>query len=193
MPEIKLRPASESDAQALLEIYSHYVENTAITFEWEVPSVEEFRNRIHTITQKYPYLVAEKNGTIVGYAYANTFRTRAAYSWTVETSIYVHKDYRREGIGKLLLVELEKELAEQNVLNVYACITSKEKEDEYSTHDSIRFHEKMGYTRIGEFKNSGLKFNRWYDVVFMEKILGSHSENPSPVIPLPLLRKSVIF
>lgn len=101
--------------------------------------MEESCNRIHTTTQKYPYLVAEKNGTIAGYAYAKTFRTRAAYSWTVETSIYVHKDYRREGIGKLLLVELEKELAEQNVLNVYACITSKENETEYSTHDSMYF------------------------------------------------------
>lgn len=81
--------------------------------------MEESCNRIHTITQKYPYLVAEKNGTISGYAYAKTFRTRAAYSWTVETSIYVHKNYRREDIGKLLLVELEKELAEQNVLKTF--------------------------------------------------------------------------
>lgn len=185
MSEIKLRAATETDAEALLGIYSYYVENTAITFEWDVPSVEEFRTRIHNITQKYPYLVAEKDGVIVGYAYANTFRTRAAYSWTVETSIYVNKDCRRGGIGKLLLVELEKQLKSQNVLNVYACITSKEIEDEYSTHDSIHFHDKMGYKKIGEFKNSGLKFNRWYDVVFMEKMLGDHTANPEEVIPFP--------
>ena len=183
MSEIKIRAATENDAEALVNIYSYYVTNTAITFEWEIPTVEEFRNRIHNITQKYPYIVAEIDGVPVGYAYANTFRTRAAYAWTVETSIYVNKDYRRKGIGKILLQELETKLKAQNVLNVYAGITYIEKEDEYSTHASVDFHSAMGYKKIAQFNQCGYKFKRWYDVVFMEKMLGEHTENPSPVIP----------
>lgn len=182
MSEIKLRPAVESDAKALVEIYAYYVENTAITFEWETPSVEEFRNRIHNITQKYPYLVAELDGVIVGYAYANTFRTRAAYGWTVETSIYVKKDCRRSGVGKTLLQELEKQLKNQNVLNVYAVITYIETEDEYLTHDSVKFHSHMGYTKVGLYNQCGYKFKRWYSVITMEKMLGEHTENPTAVV-----------
>jgi len=183
MSDVKIRRADEKDAEALLEIYSYYVKNTAITFEWEVPTVEEFRKRICNITEKYPYLVAEIDGIPVGYAYANTFRTRAAYVWDVETSIYVSRDYRQKGIGSLLLKRLELELKNQNILNVYAGITYIETEDEYLTHGSVKFHSAMGYEKVAEYRKCGFKFKRWYNVVFMEKFLGEHTDNPETVIP----------
>lgn len=181
MSEIKLRPASVDDAETLVGIYSYYVTNTAVTYEWDVPTVEEFRNRIKNVTAKFPYIVAEVDGEIVGYAYANTFRSRIAYSWTVETSIYVKKDCRRGGIGKALLTDLETKLKEQNILNVYAVISSIEKEDEYLTHDSIKFHDKMGYKKVSEWHQCGYKFKRWYNIVIMEKMLGEHTAEPAPV------------
>ena len=110
MNEIKIRSASVNDAEALLKIYSYYVENTAISFEWEVPSLEEFKGRIENTLKKYPYIVAEneETGEILGYAYTSTFKARAAYDWSVESSIYVKKDCRKMGIGRLLLEELER-------------------------------------------------------------------------------------
>lgn len=182
MSEIKLRPVSVDDAGTLVGIYSYYVTNTAVTYEWDVPTVEEFRNRIKNVTAKFPYIVAEVDGEIVGYAYANTFRSRIAYSWTVETSIYVKKDCRRGGVGKALLTDLEAKLKAQNILNVYAVISSIEKEDEYLTHDSIKFHDKMGYKKVSEWHQCGYKFKRWYNIVIMEKMLGEHTAEPEPVI-----------
>lgn len=187
LSEITLRKACAEDANALVSIYSYYVENTAITFEWEVPTVEEFKNRIIKISQKFPYIVAERveegKKKIVGYAYSSTYRTRAAYAWTTETSIYIDKEYRKLGIGKLLLEELEKRLKAQNFLNVYACIASCEVEDEYLTHGSVKFHKKMGYKEVSYLKKCGYKFNRWYDLVTMEKILGEHTANPKEILP----------
>lgn len=182
MNDIIIRAVKESDAQAILNIYSPYVQNTAITFEWEIPSLDEFTQRIRTISEKYPYLVAIYNDEIVGYAYANTFRTRAAYKWDVESSIYVKKDFHHKGIGKLLLQELEKKLKELNFLNIYAVITYTETEDEYLTHGSIFFHQKMGYIKVGQFNDCGYKFKRWYSVVIMEKFLNEHTESPEDTL-----------
>ena len=179
--DIKIRFATENDAQKLLNIYEPYVKTTAVTFEWEVPSVEEFKNRIKTISAKYPYLVAEKNETVVGYAYANTFRGRKAYSWTAELSVYVKKECRGQGIGRELVTELEGLLAKQGILNFYAVIASCKEEDEYLTNASIKFHTKMGYKDPAVFEKCGFKFNRWYDTTTMVKFLGEHSANPREV------------
>ena len=112
--KLQIRVATKEDAEALLAIYAPYVEKTAITFEYEVPSIEEFRCRIQETLKKYPYLVAEKNRRIVGYAYASCFKNRAAYDWCVETSIYVNYDLKRCGIGKKLYLALEKALKAQH-------------------------------------------------------------------------------
>lgn len=183
MSQIKLRAAEPEDAARLLEIYSYYVTDTAVTYEWEVPSVQEFENRIVSVKKKFPYIVALENDVIVGYAYASTFRTRAAYAWNVESSIYVDKNCRRSGVGTVLLKELERLLAAQNILNIYAVISSAEKEDEYLTFDSIRFHQKMDYKEVSHWHKCGFKFQRWYDIVIMEKMLGDHTSNPASVIP----------
>ena len=183
MNEIIIRTATPEDAKELLEIYAPYVKNTAITFEYEVPSEDEFKKRIEQVLEKYPYLVAENNGEIVGYAYASAFHSRAAYQWGVETSIYVKKCKRNSGIGKVLYQELERILKLQNILNLNACIAYPEVEDEYLTKNSVEFHQHLGYELIGEFHKCGYKFNRWYNMVWMEKHIGEHSEEPLPVIP----------
>lgn len=171
-----IRNVTQDDAKDLLKIYSYYVENTAISFEYAVPSEEEFRERINKITSKYPYLVAELNNEIVGYAYAGPFKERAAYDWSVETTIYLNKDSKGMGIGKKLYLALENKLKEQNILNLYACIASPVEEDEYLTKESIEFHHHLGYQIVGEFHKCGYKFNSWYNMVWMEKIIGEHEK-----------------
>lgn len=174
---MKIRFATPDDAAQLLNIYAYYVENTAITFEWDVPSVEEFAQRIEKTKTFYPYIVAEDNGVIKGYAYASRFRVRKAYDWSVESSIYVHKDCRHQNVGSVLLAELERLLSLQGILNVNASITTScTPNDEHITDASRRFHEKHGYRFVGEFQKSGFKFNRWYNMMWMEKIIGQHTE-----------------
>ncbi len=184
MEKILIRTANVNDAAALLKIYSYYVENTAITFEWAVPTVEEFCGRIKHTLEKFPYIVAyrESDGELLGYAYTSPFKERAAYDWSVESSIYVKKDCRKMGIGRMLLEELERLSASQNILNINACIACTDKEDEYLTNASVHFHKKMGYSLVGKFHDSGFKFGRWYDMVWMEKMLGKHTSNPQEVI-----------
>lgn len=183
---IKIRNATPDDAAALLAIYAPYVEHTAITFEYDVPTVEEFRQRIVDISARYPYLVAERlrvgeqssgmdeAGLAVGYAYASAFKERAAYQWSVETSIYVDKKQKHQGIGRLLHDALEAALRRQGILNMNACISYIDPEDEYLTLDSVRFHSRMGYKQVAHFHQCGRKFGRWYDMIWMEKMIGEH-------------------
>lgn len=189
METIEIRKVTEKDAGELLNIYAPYVTDTAVTFEYTVPTEDEFRSRIIRTLEKFPYLAAVLNGEIAGYAYAGPFHPRAAYGWAVETTVYVKKDKKRMGIGKKLYCALEKVLMEQNILNLYACIACPEKEDEYLTRDSIRFHERLGYRMIGEFYQCGYKFERWYNMVWMEKHIGAHAEKPADVVPFPEIRQ----
>ena len=183
---ITIRIAKIEDADKLLKIYSYYVTNTAISFEWTVPSLQDFSERIANTLKKYPYIVAEINQNnqkkIIGYAYAGAFKTRTAYDWSVETSIYVDKDFRHCGVGKLLLERLEQLLQKQNFLNVNACIAFTEKENEYLTNDSYKFHQKMGYTLVGTFHKCGYKFDQWFDMIWMEKIIGKHIQNQPKIL-----------
>lgn len=181
MSEIKISIASPEDAGELLEIYGPYVQETAVSFEYTVPSLDEFRQRISHTLEKDPYLKAEKDGEVIGYTYAGPLHPRAAYAWSVETSIYVKKDKKHLGTGKLLYEMLERILKEQNILSVNACIAWPEKEDEYLTGDSVRFHEHMGYHKVAEFHKCACKFGRWYNMVWMEKHIGPHLENPKEI------------
>ena len=183
--ELRIRPAKPEDARALLAIYAPYVRDTAITFEYEVPSAEEFRERICRVQTRYPYLVAEADGAVVGYAYAGAFHARAAYDWAVETSIYVDRGKKRAGVGSRLYCALEECLKAQGILNLNACIAYPEREDEHLTRDSVAFHEKLGYRMVGQFHSCGYKFGRWYHMVWMEKLLGDHPDSPPRVKPFP--------
>ena len=162
-----IRLATPDDAEALLGIYSYYVKNTPISYELEPPTVEEFRHRIEKTLLHYPYLVAESEGKILGYCYASRFRERHAYDHCVEVSIYIDKDAHRSGIGSALYEELEKRLKAQGVINLCASITAE-------AEQSIRFHTKHGYTKVGHFHKCGRKFNRWLDMIWMEKFIADH-------------------
>lgn len=188
-----IRCATLNDAEALRAIYAPYVEKTAITFEYEVPTVEEFSRRITRVQEKYPYLVLEEDGEIVGYAYAGQFKDRPAYDWAVETTIYVREDQKGRGAGRALYLALEKALALQNILNLNACIAYPVEEDQYLTRDSVRFHEHMGYRLVGRFSQCGCKDGRWYDMVWMEKHLGQHKPDPDPVIPFDAVKELCAF
>lgn len=178
---IELRAASCRDAVALRDIYAPYVLNTAVTFEYNVPSAEEFARRIAGTLERFPYIVAERDGEALGYAYAGSLHTRAAYAWAAETSIYLRRDLRRMGLGTALYAELERALRAQGILNLNACIACPRCEDQYLTMDSVRFHGRMGYSMVGKFHSCGYKFGRWYDMVWMEKLLGAHECPPPPV------------
>ena len=169
------------DAEELLAIYAPYVRDTAVSFEYDVPSVEDFADRILQISAKYPYIKAVEDGKIIGYAYANTFKGRKAYDWSVETTVYVRKDAKRNGTGRRLYECLEQSLMKMGVLNMNACIAIAKVEDEFLTNDSMYFHSRMGFTEVGRFHNSGYKFGRWYDMIWMEKLIGSHDAHPGEV------------
>ena len=171
---ITIRKATKADAEAIQTIYAPYVRETAVSFEYDVPSVEEMAKRIEEVQKTHPWIVAEEDGKIVGYAYAHAFYGRAAYQWAVETSIYVDRQDKRKGIGKKLHDTLEDRLKKQGILNMNACIAYIEPEEEHLTQDSVRFHERMGYTKVAHFHLCGKKFGRWYDVIWMEKIIGEH-------------------
>ena len=172
MSEWNIREAREEDAAELVRIYGYYVLNTAVSFEYEVPSVEEFRKRIAKTIAKYPYLVCEKDGVIAGYAYAGEYSSREAYAWTVTVSVYVDRDCRRQGIGSRLYAELESRLKEMGIVNILAGAAYCEDEDEYLTHDSFLYHSRMGYTQVARLKGIGKKFGRWYDLLWMQKTIG---------------------
>ena len=178
-----IRVATTDDTKELLDIYAPYVTKTAISFEYDVPSHEEFEARITDILKKYPYLVAEYDGKILGYAYTHAFVGRAAYDWSAETTIYLREGKTKMGIGRMLYEALERISSAQNILNMNACIGYPETPDEHLTMNSVQFHEHMGYRMVGTFHNCGYKFGTWYHMVWMEKIIGAHNSTPLPVIP----------
>ncbi len=181
---VSIRMATEGDVDEILKIYSPYVSDTAITFEYAIPSIAEFSRRIKDTLQMYPYIVALVEKNIVGYAYASAFKERAAYSWAVETTIYLKQDYRGKGLGKKLYLALEEILKRQNIINLNACIAYTSVEDVHLDNTSMAFHEQLGYSKVAHFTKCGYKFNTWYDMIWMEKMLGEHPDAPNPVIPI---------
>ena len=173
----KIRFATEKDAEEILEIYAPYIKKTAITFEYDVPSLLEFSGRIAEIQKKYPWIVYEENGKILGYAYGGPEYTRAAYQWTVETSVYLSEEARGKGIGTALYEKILDILKKQNFCICYAKINDDNKA-------SIMMHEKYGFKQIGIKKNCGYKFEKWHSVVFFEKQLNEFSVPPKPIIPI---------
>ena len=250
MGELKFRVARPEDAEALRTIYAPYVEETAITFEYEVPGVEEFRARIAHTLQTYPYIVAVEeqpanagtahvDGTsvssvpasgadevcgacrttehIIGYAYVGRLHERAAYDWSVETSIYVDRGARKHGLGRQLYERLEAILRAMNIISVNACIaypgtmnaTAADRtqsnlregstdggagisEDPYLNTNSPDFHAHLGYRLVGHFHACAYKFDRWYDMIWMEKWIAPHPAKPEAMIPFPELPEEVV-
>lgn len=183
MPKsISFRLATTDDANALLNIYAYYVQETNITFEYEVPSLTEFTQRIQNVTAKFPYVVAIIDGKIIGYAYVSVFRSRAAYNWGVETSIYLDKNFSGQKIGEKLYRLLEEIVKLQNITNLIASIT-------YPNPHSMSFHEKLGYKKIAHFTKCGYKSGKWCDMIFMEKFINEHTIPAKDIIYLANLDK----
>ncbi len=171
---VKIRRATVQDAQEILDIYSYYVLHTAISWEWEVPTLDVFRGRIEKTLKKYPYFVAVQNNKILGYTYAGPFVGRAAYDWSAELTIYLAPNVKKRGIGRMLYEAMEQDLKAMGILNMYACIGDPVVEDEYLNRNSEEFHAHMGFTKVGTFTMCGYKFGRWYNMIWMEKIIGEH-------------------
>lgn len=187
---IAIREATMDDAKRILEIYDYYVQNTAITFEYDTPSINEFRERMSKTMQRYPYLVILKDGRIEGYAYAGAFVGRAAYDWSCELTVYLNHNAQRCGMGRKIYDALEDELKKMGILNLYACIAYPEIDDEYLTTNSADFHAHLGFTKVGEFHKCGYKFGRWYNMIWMEKIVGKHRNEQNQITEYPELKHS---
>lgn len=181
MNTVIIRDAKQEDIKRILEIYAHYVKNTAITFEYNVPDLQEFQNRVYSIMEHYPYLVAEVNGVVHGYVYARAFIERAAYEWSCETTIYLDCVVQKNGLGRKLYEALEECLRGMGILNMYACIACPEIADEYLNYNSVEFHTHLRFHKVGEFHKCGYKFGRWYNMVWMEKVIGEHKKKQTPV------------
>lgn len=174
-----LRLATPADAAELVKIYAPFVASedrslSDVSFEYEVPSVEEFAGRIRDISAAYPYLVCEQEGRLIGYAYAHPYIQRAAYQWGAEVTIYLAPEGQGQGLGRVLYTALEKLLCKQGVVVLYACVTE-------SNEHSVKMHEAMGYKIIGTFKNTGFKHGHWLDMVWLEKRIAELPAAPQPI------------
>ena len=176
---ICVRAATPQDAEQLLEIYTPFVISedcsvSNVSFELTAPSLAEFRQRIVDISSKYPYLVGEKDGQILGYVYCHPYRERLAYQWSVEVTIYLAPAGQGKGLGRLLYETMEKLLCLQGVTMAYSCIT-------VGNDHSIKMHEALGYRLIGTFTNSGYKNGQWLDTVWLEKQLKPCPKQPDNI------------
>ncbi len=176
-----IRFAQPADAPDLLAIYAPYVTDTSVSFEYDVPTVAEFAQRVEIISGQLPYLIAETNGRILGYAYASRHRDRAAYQWSVDTAVYVHPDGHRQGIARRLYTRLFDLLRRLGYYNAYAGIT-------LPNPGSEAFHQSMGFAPIGVYDNVGCKFGEWHSVGWFALALQPHSPNPTPPISIRSLR-----
>ena len=159
-----IRFAKMEDVPQILAIYTPYVEETAVSFEYTVPTMEEFTKRFQNITAQYPWLVWEEEGQVLGYAYGSAPFERAAFSWCAESSIYLRKDCRGRGIGKKLQLALEALLQRQGYQLLYALVTT-------DNPASIAFHKALGFSCLAEFPGCGWKLNAWHGMVWLEKRL----------------------
>jgi L-amino acid N-acyltransferase YncA len=173
MSKPKIRPAALRDIPAITRIYAHAVEHGTATFELEAPDEAEMAHRMNDLTSRnFPYLVAELDGVLAGYAYAGPYRTRPAYRFTVENSVYIAPDAQRRGIGKALLEELIKASTERGFRLMVAVIGDSKQ------IASIGVHKATGFSHVGVFENIGYKFDRWVDTVLMQRALGPGASTP---------------
>lgn len=162
-----IRPARPEDLEAIQAIYAHHVQFGTGTFETEPPTLEAMRSRFNAIAGRgYPYLVAELDGEVVGYGYAGPFRERRAYQYTVEDSIYLHPDHRGQGFGRRLIADLIESATAAGFKQMVALIGDSD------NRASIRLHATAGFATTGTLTAVGYKFDRWLDVVIMQRPLG---------------------
>ncbi|OQY95603.1 MAG: hypothetical protein B6D37_05365 [Sphingobacteriales bacterium UTBCD1] len=179
-----IRLATPEDAQGILNIYSPYIQNTSFTFETEIPSVSAFAERISDYLKQWPWLVCEINGGIAGYCYGGKYRERTAYQWCVESSIYIHDDFQKHGIGKALYDVLIEILKRQGFRNVYAVIN-------LPNEKSVAFHEGLGFTYFATYEKVGYKLGKWKSVGWWQLSINEYDDEPSP--PIKFYKMNKIF
>lgn len=171
---VTIRPATKTDLPELLRIYTPYVEASTASFDEAAPTLSTFTTQYEQIQHDYPYLIAESAGELFGYCYAHAYSDRNAYQWSAEVTIYLKPAAQGQHVGTQLYQALEKQLINQNIYNVFACITG-------SNEASLIFHAHCGYTEVGHFKASGFKHGQWLDTIWMQKELQPLSDNqPHP-------------
>jgi phosphinothricin acetyltransferase len=180
-----IRLATPADARQILDIYAPYIEDTSITFETEQPSVESFAERISSYLQNWPWLVCEKDGLITGYAYASRYRERVAYQWSVESSVYIHDDFLRAGIARVLYACLFDILQQQGYRNVYAVIN-------LPNDRSVALHEKCGFVYFATYEQVGYKLGKWKNVGWWRKIINDFGDEPDPPVPFAVFKKDFL-
>ncbi|MET0392631.1 MAG: N-acetyltransferase family protein [Chitinophagaceae bacterium] len=180
-----IRLATPADAAAILAIYTPYITDTSYTFETEVPSAETFAARITAYLAQWPWLVCEIDGRVAGYAYGARYRERTGYQWCVESSVYIHDDYRRRGVGEALYTALLALLREQGYRNVYAVIN-------LPNEKSVAFHEKMGFTWFATYEKVGYKLGRWKDVGWWQCIVNDYTDEPAVPVSFAALDKGFL-
>lgn len=166
---MKIRQATKEDTQAIRDIYQPYIENTNITFETELPSLADFQQRIQNIKAKYPYLVLEEAGKIVGYAYLSSFSPRKAYDPSAEISIYLAEEAQGKGWGKVLCQSLLTEARKQNIVTIYACVA-------VPNPPSIGLHQALGFEQVAYFEKCAYKHKQWLDVVYLRKLIKDYDD-----------------
>jgi L-amino acid N-acyltransferase YncA len=180
---IIIREANRTDGAAILDIYGPVVANTAISFEVDIPTVEEIADRIKQTTRNYPWLVLELDQQIAGYAYAGQHRERAAYRWSVDVSVYVHEAHRQKGVGKALYTSLFAALKLLGYVNMFAGIA-------LPNPGSVGLHESMGFEPVGVYRSVGYKLGAWWDVGWWQRGLCPHVDQPEPPRTVDAVRGS---
>ena len=173
-----IRLATESDAEQVADIYAPNVADTVISFELEPPDALEMRRRIEVTLERYPWLVCERRGRVLGYAYAGAHGSRAAYQWSVDVSVYVHEEARRTGVGRALYASLAAALDLQGFYNAYAGAT-------LPNPASVGLHESVGFRPVGVYHGVGYKLGAWHDVVWWHLPLRERVADPDPPADLP--------
>lgn len=176
-----IRLATEHDAEQILTIYTPFVANTATSFELVPPTVQEMQQRIAGTLTAFPWLVCAQHEKVLGYAYASKHRVRAAYQWSADTSVYVHPDIRRAGVGRALYSSLFRILALQGIYNLYAGVA-------LPNPASVGLHEAMGFQPIGVYRAVGYKLGAWHDVGWWHLPLQERPADPQPPLALEAVR-----
>jgi L-amino acid N-acyltransferase YncA len=175
-----IRLAKQEDAKGILEIYSPYILNTSFTFETVVPTENEFAERISSYLENWPWLVYEIDGIIAGYAYGAKYRERSGYQWCVESSIYLHDQFMKKGMGTKLYKALFEILKQQGYRNVYAVIN-------LPNDRSVKFHERCGFKWFANYENVGYKLGRWKTVGWWQLIINEYINEPEPPLKFSMI------
>jgi L-amino acid N-acyltransferase YncA len=184
MMDYSIRPATLTDAAQILNIYQPYITSSSITFEEKIPSLEEFSLRIQNGMKLHPWLVAEKDNQIIGYAYASKFRERESYRWSCELSLYIIEEFQNKGVAQQLYGSIIDIVKQQGYAIAIAVIT-------LPNEKSVRFHEKIGFKQLFIFPKIGYKLNRWHDVLWMSLTLQPHNLPPAEIIPFSKFTKDL--